>query len=176
MGYGCPAHWLLAISKPSNSGENRPPALFAKGNVVLASVARELEVSRMSVCRWYRQSKKSGRGGSERNGPRWQNATVECSPTGADRLRAPRRSPLSRLQRRPVDPSARGHRHRARHGCPVSTPGHVWKVLGAMNWFSRKPEQEAKERSADAVEYGKKVRWPEVKNCAAARLVPSCRS
>jgi hypothetical protein len=55
-------------------------------------------------------------------------------------------------------------------------PGHVWKVLGAMNWISQKPEQEAKERSADAVEYGKKVRWPEVKNCAAACLVPSCRS
>ena len=35
--------------------------LFAKGNLPQASVARELKVSRMSVSRWHRQWKKSGK-------------------------------------------------------------------------------------------------------------------
>src|ERR1700688_3445622 len=35
--------------------------LFAKGNLPQASVARELKVSRMSVSRWRRQWKKSGK-------------------------------------------------------------------------------------------------------------------
>jgi transposase-like protein len=36
--------------------------LFAKGQVALASIARELKVSRMSVSRWYRRWKRSGKG------------------------------------------------------------------------------------------------------------------
>src|ERR1700746_2600192 len=34
--------------------------LFAKGTLAQASIARQLQVSRMSVSRWYRQWKKSG--------------------------------------------------------------------------------------------------------------------
>jgi len=42
-------------------------------------------------------------------------------------------------------------------------PGHVWKVLGAMDWTVQKPERQAKERSEEKVAYWKTVRWLEVK-------------
>ena len=42
-------------------------------------------------------------------------------------------------------------------------PGHVWKVLGAIDWTVQKPERQANERSEEKVAYWKTVRWPEVK-------------
>jgi transposase len=42
-------------------------------------------------------------------------------------------------------------------------PGHVWKILGSINWTVQKPTQQAKERSEEQVEYWKTVRWPELK-------------
>jgi transposase len=42
-------------------------------------------------------------------------------------------------------------------------PGHVWKILGAMNWSAQKPEKQAQERKADQVADGKTVRWPALK-------------
>ena len=42
-------------------------------------------------------------------------------------------------------------------------PGHVWKILGMMQWSSQKPAQQAKERNPEQVAYWKAVRWPEVK-------------
>ena len=47
--------------------------LFAKGNLPQASVARELKVSRMSVSRWHRQWKKSGKEGLRRCRARVEN-------------------------------------------------------------------------------------------------------
>lgn len=143
--------------------------LFAKGNFPQASVARQLKVSRMSVSRWYRQWKKSG------------SAALKAAP------RAGRRPLLNARQLQRVQAALR-------KGAPangfstemwtlprVATviegitgvryhPGHVWKILGAMNWTVQKPEQQAKERSADQVAYGKAVRWPELKKTLLASV------
>ncbi len=156
--------------------------LFTKGRVVLASVARELKVSRMSVSRWYRRWKKSG-----------QEALQGAGRAG----RMPR---LQARQRQRIDSALRkGARY---HGFSadlwtlprVATvierltgvryhPGHVWKILGAMKWTSQKPEKQAKERSADAVQYWKEVRWPELKKTlrgstpgSSSRTNPDSRS
>jgi hypothetical protein len=42
-------------------------------------------------------------------------------------------------------------------------PGHVWKILGSMNWTAQKPERQAKERDEANVQYWKDVRWPDLK-------------
>jgi transposase len=127
-----------------------------------ASVARELKVSRMSVSRWYRAWKKSGK----------------------QALRAARRAgrkPL--LNARHLQKVQAALRQGAMaHGFSadlwtlprVATviervtgvryhPGHVWKMLGAMHWSVQKPERQARERNAEQVEYWKTTRWPELK-------------
>ena len=54
----------LRVTRDLQAIERRPKQAarsFAKGNLPQASVARELRVSRMSVSRWRRQLKKSGK-------------------------------------------------------------------------------------------------------------------
>ena len=140
----------------------RAGRLFAKGESVLASVARQVKASRQSVCRWYRQ---------------WKQGGVEALK-GAGR--AGRKPSLTRRQMGMVERAlGRGARY---HGFSadlwtlprVATvieritgvkyhPGHVWKVLGSINWTVQKPARQAKERDADKVAYWKTVRWPELK-------------
>ena len=136
--------------------------LFTKGDLRLASIARELKVSRMSVSRWHRQWKKSGRDslkGAGRAGrkPRLQPRQLRRIETAlrkgardqgfsADLWTLPRvATVIERIT------GVRYH------------PGHVWRVLGSMHWTVQKPEQQAKERNADQVEYWKTVRWPALK-------------
>jgi hypothetical protein len=47
-------------------------------------------------------------------------------------------------------------------------PGHVWKILGLMNWTVQKPERQAKERDDAKVQYWKDVRWPDIKKTLSA--------
>jgi transposase len=135
--------------------------LFAKG-LPQASVARELKVSRMSVSRWYRQWKKSG-----------QDALKAAPRAGRKPLLNARH--LQRVQAA-LRQGARAHGFSAdlwtlpRVATVIERitgvryhPGHVWKVLGAMNWTVQKPEQQAKERKPEQVDYWKTVRWPELK-------------
>jgi transposase len=136
--------------------------LFAQGNLAQASVARQLQVSRMSVSRWYRQWKKSGSAA-------WNAA-----------LRAGRKPLLNPRQWQRVQAALRqgawanGFRTELWTLPRVAAiierisgvryhPGHVWKILGARNWSAQKPEKQAKQRKADQVAYWKTVRWPALK-------------
>lgn len=141
--------------------------LFAKGETVLASVARQLKVTRQSVFRWYQQWRRGG--------------TVALKAAG----RAGRKPRLSCNQLRKAEAALmKGARH---HGFSadlwtlprVATvvervtgvryhPGHVWKILGAMHWTVQKPERQAKERDEAKVQYWKDVRWPEIKKTLSA--------
>jgi hypothetical protein len=42
-------------------------------------------------------------------------------------------------------------------------PGHVWKILGAMDWTLQRPAQQARERDPEKVKLWKAERWPTVK-------------
>jgi len=141
--------------------------LFAKGNIAQASVARELKVSRMSVSRWYRQWNRSGR-----------DALKAAPRAGRKPLLNARQ--LQRVQAA-LGKGARSHGFSAdlwtlpRVAIVIERvtgvryhPGHVWKVLGAMQWTVQKPEQQAKERNPDQVYYWKTVRWPELKKTLLA--------
>jgi transposase len=132
-------------------------------------VARELKVSRMSISRWYRQWKKSG-----------ENALKTA-------LRAGRKPLLNARDRQRVQSAlrkgARAHGFSAdlwtlpRVATVIERitgveyhPGHVWKILGAMNWTVQKPAQQAKERNPDQVDYWKNVRWPALKKTLSSSV------
>jgi transposase len=141
--------------------------LFAKGETVLASVARQLKVTRQSAFRWYQQWRRGGSGALKAAG------------------RAGRKPRLTASQLGRVEAALmKGARH---HGFSadlwtlprVATvvervtgvkyhPGHVWKVLGSMHWTVQKPERQAKERDESKVQYWKEVRWPEIKKTLSA--------
>jgi transposase len=42
-------------------------------------------------------------------------------------------------------------------------PGHVWRILGQLNWSVQQPVGRALERNETAIEEWKRKRWPEIK-------------
>lgn len=131
--------------------------LFAAGRLSQAEMARELHVSRQSVSRWC-EAWRADR-------PRWIG--------GAGR--AGRRPRLDQAQLKPVDEALR--RGAPAHGFSTNLwtlpriaaviermtgvhyhPGHVGKILGAMEWSLQRPAKPAGERHPEA-----RQRWVAVK-------------
>ncbi|MGH9136064.1 MAG: winged helix-turn-helix domain-containing protein, partial [Acidimicrobiales bacterium] len=128
----------------------RAARLFARG-VTQADVARELEVSRQSVSRWYGD---------------WQAGGTKALK-GAGR--AGRRPRLSQAQLRAVDralrkgPGAHGFATelwtlaRVAQVIEAETgvayhPGHVWKILrDQLGWSRQRPAKRAVERNEEAI-------------------------
>jgi citrate lyase beta subunit len=56
-------------------------------------------------------------------------------------------------------------------------PGHIWKVLGAMDWSLQRPAKRARERDDKKVKLWLEQRWPAVKKTlGAAKLGSSSRT
>ena len=145
----------------------RAARLFAAGKLSLAEVARELQVSRQSVSRWYAQWKKGGSDALRAAG------------------RAGRKPKLSRQQLQQVE---RALRQGARaHGFATDLwtlprvaivierltgvhyhPGHVWKILRALDWSLQRPAKQARERKPEKVRRWLTQTWPEIKKKLAA--------
>jgi transposase len=143
--------------------------LFARGRSQ-ADVARELEVSRQSVSRWYAE---------------WSaNGTSALSKAG----RAGRLPKLSPAQlRRVATELEKGLRS---HGYPTDLwtlrrvgeviekttgvsyhPGHVWKVLREqLGWSRQRPARRAVERDDEAIARWVKQQWPRVKKTPDAAM------
>lgn len=142
--------------------------LFAAGKMILADIARQLKVSRQSVSRWYTEWK--------RGGLRALN--------GAGR--AGRKSKLEPRQLQKVEKALRRGARANGFNTDLWTlprvalviervtgvhyhPGHVWKILGAMDWTLQRPAKQARERDPQKVELWLKERWPAVKKTLGAR-------
>jgi len=140
----------------------RAARLFVAGRMILAAIARELRVSRQSVSRWYRQWKRGGSGALRGAG------------------RAGRKAKLDRQQLRLIDVELR--KGARAHGFATELwtlprvaaviermtgvhyhPGHVWKILGMMDWTLQRPAKQARERNPKGVKHWVEKRWPEVK-------------
>jgi len=141
--------------------------LFAAGKLMLAAISRQLNVSRQSVSRWCKQWKRAGIAGLKGAG------------------RAGRKSRLDKKLLRQLDVAlrkgARGHGFNTdlwtlpRVAIVIERvtgvhyhPGHVWKLLGAMDWTLQRPAKQARERNPEAVKYWVEKRWPEVKKTLVA--------
>lgn len=141
--------------------------LFAGGKLMLAAISRQLSVSRQSVSRWYKQWKRAG--------------SARLKGAG----RAGRKPKLDKKLLRRMDVALR--KGARAHGFNTDLwtlprvaiiieratgvhyhPGHVWKLLGAMNWTLQRPAKQARERNREAVKYWAEQRWPEVKKTLVA--------
>lgn len=147
--------------------------LFASGKLILAAIARQLKVSRQSVGRWYRE---------------WKSGGIRAL-NGAGRAgRKPRLEPRS-LQK--VEQVLRQGARANGFDTDLWTlprvalviervtgvryhPGHVWKILGAMEWTLQRPAKQARERDPKKVELWLNERWPAVKKRLGGRTPGSC--
>jgi len=132
----------------------------------LAFVARAVHASRQSISRWYQAWKQGGLAGlraADRAGrkpklDRQQLAQVEswllqgarAHGFSTDLWTLPRVAAVIERQT-----GVRYH------------PGHVWKILGAMNWSRQRPARQARERNEEVVHQGVRERWPVVKKTLA---------
>jgi len=136
--------------------------LFAAGKMILAAIARQLKVSRQSVGRWYTEWR---RGGAR-------------ALSGAGR--AGRKPRLEPRQLRQVEQALRQGARASGFDTDLWTlprvalvmervtgvhyhPGHVWKILGAMDWTLQRPAKQARERDPEKVKLWMNERWPAVK-------------
>jgi len=55
-------------------------------------------------------------------------------------------------------------------------PGHVWRILRALDWSLQRPEHRAKERDDKAIAGWQKRRWPQRKGGRSAEAPGSCTS
>lgn len=149
------------------SRREKAASLFEKG-VPQHEVAREVEVSAASVCRWHAKWKRRGEAGlkvvvrygrpvrlTESQVGRLQNALVDGAMShgfGTDLWTLPRiASVIDRLF------GVRYH------------PGHVWRVMRRLGWSLQRPTTRAKERDEDAIAAWRRDEWPELKKTAAHR-------
>lgn len=141
--------------------------LFAKGKSQ-AEVARELEVSRQSVSRWYADWRAGGAGGLAAAG------------------RAGRMPKLTAVQfeviERELEKGPRAHGYptelwtlaRVAEVIEATTgiayhPGHVWKILRQkLHWSRQRPARRAVERDEEAIARWVAEDWPRVKKTPVA--------
>ena len=140
--------------------------LFRAGET-LAFVARALHASRQSASRWYEAWKRGGlpalrAAGRAGRKPKLnlrqlqQVAHLLCQGArahgfGTDLWTLPRVAVVIERQT-----GVRYH------------PGHVWKILGAMNWSLQRPARQARERNEEGVRHWVAERWPAVKKTLGA--------
>src|SRR5438552_11398982 len=155
---------------------NRAGRLFAAGKLILAAIARELRVSRQSVSRWYRDWRRGGAGalrGAGRAG-RKPKLNAKQLPQIAKELRRGARAhgfttDLWTLPRvaTVIERLTGVHYH----------PGHVWKILGAIDWSLQRPAKQARERDPEKVKFWLTKKWPAVKKTRSEerRVGKECR-
>ena len=140
----------------------RAARLFAAGKRSQAEIARELDISRQSVSRWF--------GAWPQDKPDWI-----C---GAGR--AGRRPKLNGAQLKQVDKVLRQGAQAHGFGTDLWTlprvaavierttgvhyhSGHVWKILQAMEWSLQRPAKRARERNDEGRRLWMAKRWPAIK-------------
>lgn len=140
--------------------------LFAKG-VPQADVARELEVSRPSVSRWYAQ---------------WSHGGTAALKAAGRAGRLPKLNPaqLKAVERAlGKGPRANGYPTelwtlaRVAEVIEATTgvsyhPGHVWRLLHQLGWSRQRPARRALERDDEAIATWVAKDWPRVKKTPAA--------
>jgi transposase len=140
--------------------------------MILAAIARQLKVSRQSVSRWYTE---------------WKSGGVRAL-NGAGR--AGRKPRLDTRQLRKVERTLRQGARANGFDTDLWTlprvalviervtdvhyhPGHVWKILGAMDWTLQRPAKQARERDSKKVDLWMNERWPAVKKTLGGRRLGS---
>ena len=136
--------------------------LFAKGKSQ-AEVARELEVSRQSVSRWYADWRAGGAGGLAAAGRAGRMPKLT-----ADQFEVIERE-LEKGPRAHGYPTELWTLARVAEVIEATTgiayhPGHVWKILRQkLHWSRQRPARRAVERDEEAIARWVAEDWPRVK-------------
>ena len=140
--------------------------LFQAGRLAQAEIARKLEVSAVSVHRWYQAWRKGGSWALRKAG------------------RAGRKPRLEKADLRQVDRALREGAVAYGFTTELWTlprvarvieeitgvryhPGHVWRVLRKLNWSLQRPTRRARERNEAAIQRWVAADWPRVKKTPA---------
>jgi transposase len=141
--------------------------LFVGGQKTQGAIARLLDVSRQSVMRWYHAWTVDGRAGLKAAGRAGRKPRLAPHQLAAVET-ALRRGPVAAgftttLWTLPrvavVIERVSGIRYH---------PGHVWRILGRLDWTLQRPAKRAKERNDAAIRHWVDVRWPAVNKTLAA--------
>ena len=140
-----------------------------------AEVARRLGVHRQSVNRWAKALKAGGRVGLHR-------APRAGRPPKLDEAE------MAQLEQRlKQGPEQFGYLTglwtlarvvkliEQQHGVRYDA-SQVWRILRKLHWSCQRPTGRARERDEEAIQYWKKVRWPQLKKKRSAKAAPSSSS
>lgn len=140
-----------------------------------AEVARRLGVHRQSVNRWAKALKTAGRVGLRRApqagrppklGETEMAQLEQCLKQGPEQFGY--LSGLWTLARV-------GKLIEQQHGVRYDA-SQVWRILRKLNWSCQRPTGRARERDEEAIQYWKKVRWPQLKKKRSVKAAPSSSS
>jgi transposase len=136
--------------------------LFAAGRETQGAIARRLGVSRQSVMRWYRAWQRGGRGALRAAGRAGRKPRVTPAQL-AEIDAALRQGPRAQGFRTSLWTLPRVARLIKRLTGVQYHPGHVWRLLGTLNWTVQRPATRAKERNEVGIRHWIRTRWPAVK-------------
>ena len=139
----------------------RAAKLFAKG-VTQADVARELEVSRQSVSRWYEAWSRGGTTALKGAGRAGRRPLLDSSDL-ATVEKALRRGPRASGFATDIWTLPRITELIATLTGVTYHPGHVWRIMGQLGWSPQRPARRALERNDDAIDEWVATRWAQVK-------------
>jgi transposase len=140
---------------------------FAAGRETHGAIARRLGVSRQSVMRWYRAWRKGGRAGLRAAGRAGRKPRLAAEQLGRIET-ALRQGPRAYGFRTNLWTLPRVARVIKQLTGVQYHPGHVWRLLGALEWTLQRPAKRAKERNEPAIQHWITTRWPAVKKTLAA--------
>lgn len=135
--------------------------LFGKGKSQ-AEVVRALGVSRQSVSRWHQAWQREGEPGLKaagRAGRKPKLTPAQLAQVEQELLRGP----LAHGYATSLWTLPRIARLIATLTGVTYHPGHVWRILRALDWSLQRPEHRAKERDDKAIARWQKRRWPQRK-------------
>src|SRR5512145_3079739 len=134
---------------------------FARGESQ-AAVARALDVTPMTACRWYQTWTREGEAGLKAAGRLGRKPRLDHRQLARIDL-ALRRGPLAHGFATDLWTLPRIAEVIERQTGLRFHPGHVWRLLQLLNWSLQRPARQAVERDAAAIRRWVRVRWPAVK-------------
>jgi transposase len=127
-----------------------------------AAVARALDVTPMTACRWFQTWTREGRAGLKAAGPLGRKPRLDRRQlTRIDR--ALRRGPTAHGFATDLWTLPRITEVIERRTGLRFHPGHVWRILQRLNWSLQRPARQAIERDEAAIRRWVQSRWPVVK-------------
>lgn len=172
--WSSPVHWGMATHRVPRRDfhglevrRHQAARLFAAGRETQGAIARRLSVSRQSVMRWYRAWRQGGRGALRAVGRAGRKPRVTPEQLAAVDA-ALRQGPRAHSFRTSLWTLPRVARLIKRLTGVQYHPGHVWRLLGALDWTVQRPATRAKERNEGAIRHWLRMRWPAVKKTLGA--------